>query len=60
YGTIMEFVQKYWIPNRSFEIADILADSTGSLLAYLASRWKFLGRVKKKIGPDGNRDRNQN
>ena len=32
YGTIMEFVQKYWIPNRSFEIWDIMADSCGFLL----------------------------
>ncbi len=32
YGTIMEFVQKYWIPNRSFELNDIVADSCGCLL----------------------------
>jgi VanZ family protein len=43
YGTIMEFVQKYWIPNRSFEIWDIAADSTGCLLAYLYSVKKWLG-----------------
>ncbi len=42
YGTIMEFVQKYWIPNRSFELLDIAADSTGSLLAYLYSIKKWL------------------
>jgi len=42
YGTIMEFVQKYWIPNRSFEILDIAADSVGCLLAYLYSRRRFL------------------
>lgn len=34
YGIIMEFVQKYWVPNRSFEIWDIAADSTGCLLAW--------------------------
>src|SRR5476651_2636087 len=38
YGTIMEFVQKYWIPNRSFELGDIAADTVGCLLAYLISR----------------------
>ena len=43
YGTLMEFVQLYWIPNRSFELADIAADSTGCLLAYFVSRWKFSG-----------------
>jgi VanZ family protein len=42
YGTIMEFVQKYWIPDRSFELGDILADSTGSLLAYFYCIKKWL------------------
>jgi VanZ family protein len=37
YGTMMEFVQKYWIPNRSFEGMDILADCTGCLLALFLS-----------------------
>lgn len=35
YGTAMEFVQKYWIPNRSFEIADILSDLLGCIVAYV-------------------------
>jgi VanZ family protein len=30
YGIIMEFVQKYFIPNRSFDAGDILADGIGS------------------------------
>lgn len=34
YGVIMEFVQKYWIPNRSFDIMDIAADGLGSFLPY--------------------------
>lgn len=42
YGTLMEFVQKYWIPNRSFELGDIAADSVGSLLAYWYSVRRFL------------------
>lgn len=42
YGTLMEFVQKNWVPNRSFEIADIAADSTGCLLAYIYVLGKFL------------------
>ena len=41
YGIIMEFVQKYWIPNRSFEILDIVADSLGCILAYFYSLRKF-------------------
>ncbi len=42
YGIIMEFVQERWIPNRSFEVGDIVADSTGCLLAYLYALRKFL------------------
>jgi VanZ family protein len=40
YGITLEFVQKWWIPNRSFEIKDILADSLGCGLAYLHALWK--------------------
>ncbi len=35
YGILMEFVQKYYIPNRAFDILDIAADMVGSFLAYL-------------------------
>ena len=42
YGIAMEFVQKYWIPNRSFDILDIAADGVGSFLPVV-----FLPRVKK-------------
>ena len=40
FGIMMEFVQLFWIPNRSFELKDIGADSLGSLLGlYLSRRW---------------------
>jgi VanZ family protein len=42
YGTIMEFVQDQWIPNRSFEVLDIVADSAGCGLALIYSFRKFL------------------
>ncbi len=42
YGTAMEFVQEKWIPNRSFEVLDIVADSTGCILAVLYSFRNFL------------------
>jgi len=32
YGIAMEFVQKNFIPNRSFELSDIVADGIGSFL----------------------------
>jgi hypothetical protein len=60
YGVLMEFVQKYWVVNRSFEIGDTVADALGCILAYFAARWGLHGNGQKKIGPDGNRDRNQN
>jgi VanZ family protein len=58
YGVIMEFVQDRWVPNRSFETGDIMADAGGSLLGWLLSNRRWAGG--KKIGPDRNRDRNQN
>jgi hypothetical protein len=37
YGIVLEFVQKYWILNRSFDGWDIVADGAGSLLPLLFS-----------------------
>jgi VanZ family protein len=34
-GIVLEFVQLYWIPDRSFDGFDIIADSTGAILAAL-------------------------
>ncbi len=42
YGAGMEFVQKYFIPNRSFEVADIIADSTGCLAGVLFSIYRYI------------------
>jgi VanZ like family len=44
YGIGMEFVQKYFIPNRSFELGDIAADATGCVLGVIFS----IGRYIKK------------
>jgi len=37
YGIVMEFVQKYFIPNRSFDLKDILADGLGCGIGLLIS-----------------------
>ena len=37
YGIAMEFIQKYFIPNRSFDVVDILADGVGSATGLLIS-----------------------
>ena len=56
YGIAMEFVQKYFVPGRSFDLLDIACDGIGSFGGMLI----VLGFYVKKIGPDGNRGRNQN
>lgn len=44
YGIVMEFVQKYFIPFRSCEVTDMLADGAGSFLAY----WWMYRKFKKE------------
>jgi VanZ family protein len=34
YGISMEYVQKYWIPGRDYDLADIIADMAGAGIAY--------------------------
>ena len=42
YGVIMEFVQKFFTFERSFDVVDILFDSLGSLAGLFAVRQHFL------------------
>ena len=42
YGIAMEIVQKYFIPFRSFDVGDIIADAIGSVVGYLFSIKKFM------------------
>ena len=48
YGTIMEYVQRDLIINRSFEEADILADAVGAFGALAFSLTFFLQRHSRK------------
>ena len=34
-GVILEFVQYYFVPNRDFDVFDIVANATGSVVAAL-------------------------
>ena len=43
-GIGLEYVQKYWIPNRTFDGQDILADMTGAILAGIWLLWKAARR----------------
>ncbi|MDI3320269.1 VanZ family protein [Pinibacter soli] len=36
-GILLEFVQKYYIPNRSFDLYDIMADACGAAAGFLFS-----------------------
>jgi VanZ family protein len=38
YGVLMEYVQKYFIPNRSFDVFDIVADTIGAIVSALVIR----------------------
>ena len=42
YGILMEIVQKYFIPFRSFDLFDILADGVGCFIGYLLSLKRFV------------------
>jgi VanZ family protein len=42
YGVGMEFVQKYFIPNRSFDIGDIIADAIGCLTGLVYSIRRYI------------------
>jgi VanZ family protein len=55
YGFLVEFIQLWWVPNRSFDLYDVLSDMTGSVIGLFV--WL---RVYKKINPCRNRGRNQN
>ena len=34
YGIMMEFVQKYWVVGRNFDVMDMVADGIGSFVGY--------------------------
>lgn len=42
YGIAMEYVQLYFISNRSFDVGDILADGIGCLAGWICSYWMYI------------------
>jgi len=42
WGITSEFIQKYWIAGRSFDLLDWAADSLGALIAFLLCRKRFI------------------
>lgn len=47
YGLLVEFVQKYWIPLRSFDLYDVAADTAGSILGLLV--WSGVYKKNKPL-----------
>lgn len=43
YGLLIELIQLYWVPHRSFDLYDILSDMIGSIVGLLV----WLGVYKK-------------
>jgi len=42
WGLTVEFIQKYFVPGRSFDMYDWAADSLGALLAFAFIKLRFL------------------
>lgn len=50
-GIIMEYVQKYYIPNRSFDVWDIVTDTVGSVLGCIyCLRWHKKASIEIEAG----------
>jgi VanZ family protein len=47
YGFLVEVVQLYWIPNRSFDMYDVLSDASGSIVGLLV--WLGVYRKNKPL-----------
>jgi VanZ family protein len=41
YGLLVEFVQKWWVPNRDFDYYDLLFDASGSILGLVVWSWAY-------------------
>lgn len=50
YGILIEFIQKYYASDRSFDYTDMIADACGCLLGYLISNW-FIKKLAQKNKP---------
>jgi hypothetical protein len=48
WGLIIEFIQKFYVPSRDFELLDWAADSVGVFLAFLICRKYFIKNPPNK------------
>lgn len=42
YGVSIELIQHYFIPNRSFDWGDIIADTVGIVVGYFYSSYRYI------------------
>ena len=42
YGIAIEYIQLYWVPHRSFDLGDIIADAAGAAAGVLYSIKKYI------------------
>ncbi len=45
YGIAVEFIQKYYIPHRTFGIDDMIADTIGCIASYYCGRRFFVDKI---------------
>ena len=50
YGITMEFVQKNWVPFRSFDNGDIIADAIGALIGFFIAAKLFIKNKTRSTG----------
>ena len=50
YGILIEFIQKYFASERTFDITDMMADAVGCFAGYIAAKW-LKQRLLKKNKP---------
>ncbi len=41
YGILLEYHQKYFVPNRGFDYKDMVADAAGAAVGWLIARWRI-------------------
>lgn len=46
WGLAIEFIQKYWVPGRSFDLVDWAADSAGGLIALWFCIWLITHKTR--------------
>lgn len=49
YGVLMEFIQRYFVKDRSFDVTDIIADTAGVLIVWFWLTYKLKNQKAKKV-----------